>query len=263
MILTALLLQSTLTAPVSAPAEGATTEPVAVTQEGEEKSWTIAADVSLTRLEGNTETTTGAANIVYSDYAGLREWTLGAHWAATRQQDAVTGDSTTTSRLFLYDGTYNYFFSEEKHMYAYGKAAHRTNIPDGLDHRTDVGLGAGYRFGLYEGDVDDLDGKAEVEAGVSWVADEKVGLEEETGAAFRGAYLFDTPVDGSLSIVNFGEYLSNGDEIEAFTHETGLKWDLNSTLYLALTWAVSWDGNPAPGFESTDRRYVLLLGATF
>ena len=275
MLLLALLLQLPLTpavAAVSEPGLEAETNVSDLTIQDmavEDGTWTREADVSINRLEGNTEASTSAANFLYGHEIGQRRWLLGAHYASTRQINTATGNNTTTSRLFQYDGTYDYFFNEDKSFYAYTKASHRANRPTGLESRSDAGAGMGYKFGLYGDAADSLAGTAEVEGGMSFVTDEKVGTPCESGAAFRGAYRFDTPLAADISFVNAGEYLTDGDLIDTFTHDLGLRWDIprdeagGPQLYLQLGWNLVWDGNPAAGFVSTDRRYVLLLGASF
>ena len=219
--------------------------------------WTRDVNAGFTKIEGNTESTNAAATAIYGWEGGQQKWELAAVYAATRQETPPdSGVSTTTSRLFHYAGLYDYFFTADKNIYGYAKASHRTNRPDGLQKRLDGGAGLGYRFDLYE------EANANIEAGASYVIDEKVGLEEEKAVVLRGAYDLDTPLSEDLSLRNLGEYLT-GDSIETFQHELALRWTMNSSVYLQFGYTMYWDNYPAAGFDTTDRIWVLVLGASF
>ena len=59
-----------------------------------------------------------------------------------------------------------------------------------------------------------------------------------------------------------GEFL-NGDNIETYQHALGLRWTMNDTMYLQFAYTLLWDNFPAPGSVTTDRIWVLVLGASF
>jgi putative salt-induced outer membrane protein YdiY len=257
MLSTILLLQAAFPQPTLSPVVPEGLEgPAPVVQESEDGGiWTREADVGITKIEGNTETTNAAANLIYGWEGDRNKWELAANYSATREQND-SGNQTTTSRLFVYQGTYDYFFSADKDLYGYAKASKRTNKPDGLDSRLDAGVGLGYRFDLY------LDAQANVEVGASYVIDEKVNTATERAPVFRGAYDLDTPLSEDVSLTNVGEFL-NGDNIETYQHALGLRWTMNDTMYLQFAYTLLWDNFPAPGSVTTDRIWVLVLGASF
>jgi len=261
-----ILLQSALLLPQGVV--GATNPPLEVhtpeidfsrkitAQEAEASNWSGAADLGLTFVSGNNESTNGAANLTAAWASGLNVVDLGAHYAGTRTTDATTNDASTTSRLYLYDAAYNRYFSTEKNFYGYATGSSREDQPNGLQMRNTVGLGLGYTYHLYENATLDL------EAGSSYVAENKVGTINDSSAVGRAAYKFATPIYESVKFTGAGTYLKGGD-IETYEQDFGVNWALQGTWSLVASYSLAWDGNPSAGFSSTDRRFNLFLSTTF
>lgn len=260
-MLSILLLQSTLlTNPVAdgsldtIPAEP---QPTGIFDTEE---WTGRATVSLTDVSGNSNSSNSAVNIDFAWEGDLDKIGLGAHYAGVRTTDKATGDATTTSRLYQYDANYNRFFSEEKNLYGYVNAGTRQDEPNGLQMRASTGFGVGNRFHMYEMGEDK--GELNLEAGVSYVAENKVGTINETSGVGRAAFDFSGPVMENVSFNASGEYLNGGD-IESYVQDIALVWLFSEKFDLSISNSLAWDGNPSAGFSSTDRRWNLLIGANF
>lgn len=268
-MLTILLLQSTLLAnPVS---EGSTepSDPAAEAtldldildtpdQEVEEGSaWSGMASVSLTDVSGNSTSSNSAVNFGLTWEGDLDALAFGAQYAGVRTTDKATGDASTTSRLYQYDAGYDRFFSTEKNLFGYANVGTRQDEPNGLQMRASTGAGMGYRFHVLE------EGKVDVEGGVSYVAENKIGTLNDTSAVGRAAFDFHSgAVKEDFIFFATGEFLKGGD-IESYVQEIGMGWKLNETWSLDVTNNIAWDGNPSAGFTSTDRRWNLLLSTTF
>ena len=225
-------------------------------QEAETSNWSGAADLGLTFVSGNNESSNSAANLTAACASGLNVVDLGAHYAGTRTTDAATNNASTTSRLYLYDAAYNRYFSTEKNFYGYATGSSRENEPNGLQMRNTIGLGLGYTYHLYENATLDL------EAGSSYVAENKVGTLSDSSVVGRGAYKFATPIYESVDFTGAGTYLKGGD-IETYEQDLGVNWALNATWSLVASYNIAWDGNPSAGFSSTDRRFNLFLSTKF
>lgn len=259
MLTTLLLLQAAFPQPTLspvAPEDFSAGAPAPVVQEGDGGgTWTREFDVGITKIEGNTESTTSAANALYGWEGDRNGWALSANYSATREQDDA-GDMTSTTRLLVLSGVYDYYFTDAKNFYGYAKASRRTNRPDGLAKRIDGGVGLGYRWDLY------TDATASVEAGASYVIDDKIGAATERAPAVRAAYDLDTPLAEHVSLTNVGEFL-DGDGIQTYQHALGLRWTMNDTMYLQFAYTLLWDKFPAAGQVTTDRIWVLVFGASF
>ena len=76
---------------------------------------------------------------------------------------------------------------------------------------------------------------------------------------------YENPLWTEWLLTAAGEFLQSLDETDdqSFVGELNLSWDFRAGWYFKATAAVAWDGTPAPGFESTDRRFVLSIGHSF
>jgi len=262
-MLSILLIQSTL---LTNPAIDGSVEPPVVEPQPlsmgilDTEEWSGSASVAITDVSGNSNSSNGAANLDLAWEGDLDKIGLGAHYAGVRNTDRSTGDATTTSRLYQYDALYNRFFSEEKNLYGYAAAGTRQDEPNGLQMRASGGIGIGNRFHLYQ--QGEVEGLLNLEAGVSYVSENKVGTINETSGVGRVAFDFDGPLMESVSFVADGEYL-NGGEIESYVQNIGLKWQFSDKMFLEVSNSMAWDGNPSAGFTSTDRIWNLLIGADF
>ncbi|MDP7062690.1 MAG: DUF481 domain-containing protein [Planctomycetota bacterium] len=227
-----------------------------VVQEQEKSPWSGKADAGMTLISGNNESTNSSANFEIMWAKNLDAFDFGAHYSGTRNTDKATDDAATTSRLYLYEAGYDRFFDESKDLYGYAKASSREDIPNGLQSRNDIGLGVGYRFYPYESAT------VKVEAGSSYVAENKVGTVADSSAVGRASYDFATPIMKTVDFDGAGEYLTGGD-IETYTQEFGVSWNFEESWYLRASYNIAWDGNPSAGFSSTDRRFNLVIGTSF
>lgn len=225
-------------------------------QEPEDSHWSGAADIAVTFISGNNESSNGAANLTAAWKSGLNVVDLGAHYSGTRTTDAVTNDASTTSRLYLYDAAYNRYFSAEENLYGYASGSSREDQPNGLQMRNTLGLGLGYTFHLYE------KATLDVEGGTSYVSENKVGTLNDTSAVARAAYDFATPIYDSVHFTGAGVYMTGGD-IETYVQDFGVNWAFQEAWSLVASYNITWDGNPSAGFSSTDRRFNLFVRTTF
>jgi len=227
-----------------------------VVEEEESSSWSGHADLGLTFISGNNESSNGAANLATTWKSGLNVVDLGAHYSGTRTTDLATNDASTTSRLYLYEAAYNRYFSTEENLYGYATGSSRQDEPNGLQMRNTLGVGIGYTFHVYE------NATLDVEAGSSYVSENKVGTLTDTSAVARAAYDFSTPIAEAINFVGKGVYMTGGD-IETYVQDFGVDWAFKENWSLVAAYNISWDGNPSAGFSSTDRRFNLFVRTSF
>jgi len=222
--------------------------------------WSGSFDLGVTAISGNNTSTTST----FRSDAKLEEdgyrWLLGAQYSGVRQTEAATGTASTTSRLYTGSIEHHRTFGEGDDFYAYGKGSGRSDVPNGLQGRTDGGLGIGYTFRFCE-DKTHLN----LEGGPSMVWENNVGAFPTNTWTARLAARFDSALSDDLSLTSKAEYFrSVGDAQDASaTGEVGLRWTFKSTWFLQLSSSVSWDGTPAAGFENSDYRQALTVGTTF
>lgn len=239
-----------------------TTPPVQAADD--EPRWKGKADFGYTMISGNNESTTAAFNAELRYEAEWYKMLYYAKYAGVRQTDRGTGDANTTSRLYTAGGQYDRFLDDEKNLYAYGNGNYRKNVPNGLDLRWTVGVGAGYTWYLTE----DKETLFALEAGPSFIHEENVGVADEVDAlSGRAAARYENPIFDDLQLVGTAEYLQSFDESEdrSFLGELAVDWEPSeqSNWYVRASAAVAWDNTPAAGFETTDRIYVVSVGYSF
>jgi putative salt-induced outer membrane protein YdiY len=228
----------------------------------QEPAWHLKADLGYTFLSGNSESTTAAFNGELRFDAELYSWLFTANYAGVRTTDRTSGDAQTSSRLYSTAGQYNRFMDEEKNLYAYGNANVRKDVPVGLDLRWTLGAGAGYTWYLNT----EKDTLFSLEGGPAYLHEENVGSPDDVDAlAGRVAARYENPLWTDWLLTATGEFLQSFDESDdqTFVGEMNLRWKFRANWYFKATTAVAWDGSPAPGFDSTDRRFVLSVGHSF
>lgn len=252
-----ILLQSAFLLPQSLSGSNLDFESLLPTpQEAEEKNWSGTLDLGMTLISGNNESSNGAANLTWAWASGFHAIDLGAHYSGTRTTEPTTGDAYTTSRLYLYDGAYKRYFSEEQNLYLFGDASSREDLPNGLQARNAAGVGLGYTF------HPSADATLDVEAGSSYVNENKVGTLANTTAVARAGYSFAMPLLEDMDFTGAGKYLK-GTDIESYVQDFGLRWNFNGSWNIVAAYSIAWDGNPSAGFSSTDRRFNLTVGTSF
>ncbi|MDP6849383.1 MAG: DUF481 domain-containing protein [Planctomycetota bacterium] len=226
----------------------------------QEPEWHGTVDAGMVLLSGNNSSSTstihGEAKLEKEAY----RWILGLLYSGVRQTDQSTGVPSTTSRLLDLSAEHHRFFDEKHDFYGYGKGSGRSDEPNGLSHRTDIGLGLGYTW-RWDGDQTTLN----LEGGPSMVRENNVGALSEAAWTSRLAARLDSPISEGLTLTSKAEYFQSMTQAEdaSATAECGLRWALEGDWFLQFTSSISWDGTPAPGFEQTDYRQAFTLGTSF
>jgi len=177
-----------------------------------------------------------------------------------RQTDINTGVADTTSRLYTAFVEHHRTFGETEDFYAYGKGSGRSDRPNGLQGRTDSGLGIGYTVRFLDDNT-----TLNLEAGPSIVWENNVGTLPTSTWTSRFAANFDSKLNADISLTTKAEYfrsVGNTEDASAIG-EVGLRWTLKITWFMQLSSSFAWDSTPAPGFESSDYRQSLTIGTTF
>lgn len=221
--------------------------------------WAGKFDASSTTLGGNSESATATVGFEAKYEPNGFRWIFAGGYAGIRQTDATTGSTSTQSRLYHGSVEHHRFFDEEADAYVYGKGAGRSDVPNGLEIRTDIGGGLGYTFRLGE------EATLSFEGGAAWLREDNVGAEPGAAASGRAALRLDLPINEDLSMTSRGEFFSSFEDIadRSFTGEIGLRWMLNSTWFVQATASLAWDNTPGPGLGQSDTRYVIGIGTTF
>jgi|TARA_B100000959_G_scaffold278872_1_gene338030 putative salt-induced outer membrane protein YdiY len=226
----------------------------------QEPEWHGTADAGLVLLSGNNSSSTATIRGEAKLEEGTYRWILGLLYSGVRQSEQSTGISSTTSRLLDLSAEHHRFFDDANDFYAYGKGSGRSDEPNGLSHRTDVGLGIGHTWRWDEGKT-----SLNFEGGPSMVRENNVGALSDSAWTSRLAARLDSPLSDKLTLTSKVEYFQSMSRAEdaSATTECGLRWSLAGDWFLQFTSSLSWDGTPAPGFEQTDYRQSFTLGTSF
>jgi len=225
----------------------------------EEKHWSGSVDAGATILSGNNNSITSTLNAQTKYEKGKDRVILDVHYTGVRQDDA-TGNSTTSSRLYQADGSYNRFLDEENNLYLYINGSGRRDVPNGLQIREVAGGGGGYTFRWNEDKT-----QASVEGGPSYVKENNVGVPFANYASGRAAARIDVKLLENVSVLANGEFLQSletGQDRSA-TGQVAVRWNFGEHWFVQGTLGVAWDNTPATGFQKTDYRYVFSVGTSF
>jgi len=219
-----------------------------------------AADAGLTLITGNNESTNSAVNATVKYQGTTYRWIFEGNYSGTRQQNQLTGNSFSTSRLYRLAGAYHRFLDDEEKLYLYGKGQGRSDAPNGLDIREDLGVGVGYSWYWNE-----RNSEVSFEGGPSYVKENNVGALVDDYLSGRAEARLDWEFARSIRLLGRSEYIQSFDNTDdrSATGELSLRWSFESSWYLQATLGVAWDNTAAPGFQSTDYRYVLAVGTSF
>lgn len=222
--------------------------------------WNGSIDIGLTSLSGNNESATGTARAeARLEQDGYR-WLLGAQYSGVRQTDLSSGIANTTSRLYTAFVEHHRTFDESDDFYAYGKGSGRSDRPNGLQGRTDGGIGIGYTVHFFDDNA-----TLSLEAGPSMVWENNVGIVPTSTWTSRFAVNLDSKLNTDIRLTTKAEYFRSVESAEnaSAIGEIGLRWTLKNTWFLQLSSSFAWDSTPAPGFENSDYRQSLTIGITF
>jgi len=225
----------------------------------EEKHWSGSVDAGATILTGNNNSLTSTLNAQTKYEKGKDRVILDVHYTGVRQDDA-TGNSTTSSRLYQADGSYNRFLDEENNLYAYVNGSGRRDVPNGLQIREVFGGGGGYTFRWNEDKT-----QVSVEGGPSYVLENNVAALFDSFASGRAAVRIDVKLLEKVSVLANGEFLQSFETAQdrSVTGQVAVRWSFGEHWYVQGTLGVAWDNTPAAGFQTTDYRYVFSVGTSF
>lgn len=223
--------------------------------------WSGGASAGLIYVTGNNPSTLSSADVSAKyEQTGYR-WIFTGKYAAIRQEDRVTSDPTTTSRLYQGAVEHHRFLDAEDNLYLYGKGSARRDVPNGLQVREDAGVGVGYTWRWNDGKSD-----FSAEGGPSALKENNVAVPSgDMALNGRAALRYDSALSDSTKLLSKAEYFQSFDvsEDRSATADAKLRWNLEGSWYLEGGVAMAWDNTPAPGFRNTDVIYSIQVGTTF
>ena len=227
----------------------------------DEGGWSGAATAGLTYITGNNESITTTVDIPVEYDGGVYKWIFGANYAGVRNEDPVTKDSTSTTRLYQLSAAYDHYLDDARNLYAYASGAARQDKPNGLDIRENLGVGVGHTWRW-----DEDNSEFNLEAGPSVLKENNVGLASGDPALNgRLAARLNSKLDEQWTLLGGAEFFQSFDETDdrILTADLGARWNFDETWFASGTVALAWDNTPAPTFKKSDWRFVLGIGTTF
>jgi len=204
------------------------------------------------KASGNTDTETAHADAELIARAVENRLMLGGAYNRASKGNQKTEDN---ARGFLKHDT---FLTEKLYWYLNGDIE-RDEFKE-INLRTTIGPGVGYQF--FEGEPMNLS----VEAGPSYVNTDYDNTANEDSISGRWAVKFDRFFFEKLFQSYFSNegYVSTSDPSDLFMFtKTGLRFPLQSGLFLNAGFEWDWDNTPAGDAEKSDYRYIFSLGYGF
>ena len=210
--------------------------------------WTDQAELSFIDTGGNTETTSlSVKNTLKGPLSGklALTWSLSGLLSET--------DGVTTAEQYFTEIRLDYSISER--FYGFGLGNWKQDKPAGLDSRTSLGLGAGYK--ILTGPVHELSG----EAGVNQVSEEFTDSTDDdyTSGRLFGGYAWN--LSESSKLTQTLEYLTDMDDSNnnQTNTETAYTSTLSDLLSLKTSYNMQYDNDPPAGFKKTDTKLGVTL----
>lgn len=221
-------------------------------QSGVGVDWSGRAAIGVTDTSGNSETRDayGEAEI----RARAREW----RWKSNARGKYAQQSGTTTAASWLIGTRYDWLVAERQYLYARGTAQRDTF--SNMDLRWTAG--AGYGFKVLETKRTNL----ELRGGLDYVWTDTVLPPDEDYLAIGWGIDFDYWI--ALDRLQFffdqeGFADPRGDDGTIIRSQTGFRAPLFADLTANVQLNVDYNSDPGPGFETTDRAFILGLGYSF
>src|SRR5688572_18066748 len=223
------------------------------------REWKGSLAASATWVRGNTNTDAIALDAIAENRGDIDRIRAEAWYRVMRQEDASTGDESTSERRMGIFTQYDRFFDGEK-LYGYGNVRLERDYLAAIDLRAIIGAGVGYQ--ILETASTTLAG----EAGVAWFY-ENYSNDTDTisDPAIRAAVNFTHDFsDKSSCFDSLEAYKVLGDPDDYLVRNKG---GFRQTLFdnfFAQEWIEwVWDSTPADGKEQVDTTYYVGVGWTF
>ena len=214
--------------------------------------WSGRVFLGVTDTGGNSETRDayGQAEL----RATAKEW----RWTTGGRAKYAEASGTQTAGSWLVNTRYDWFFAEQQ--YLYGRASIQRDTFSGIDLRWTAGAGYGYK--VFESERLNL----ELRAGLDYVDTTSTVPPDQEYLAIGWGVTFDWwIVEDRLQFFHNSEGFTDprGDEGIILRAETGLRAPIIDDLTANFQVNLDYDSDPAPGFKSTDRTYIVGIGYTF
>jgi len=210
--------------------------------------WADQAELSFVDTGGNTETSSLSVKNTLKGPLSPKltlTWSLSGLLAET--------DDVTTAEQYFTEVRLDYALSER--FYGFGLGSWKQDEPAGLNNRTTLGLGAGYKF--LTGPAHELSG----EAGVNQVSEEFTDSTDNdfTSGRLFGSYAWN--LSESSKLTQTVEYLSDFDNSDNYqtNSETAYISTLSDILSLKTSYNVQYDNDPPATFKKTDTKLGVTL----
>jgi putative salt-induced outer membrane protein YdiY len=214
--------------------------------------WSGRATLGVTDTTGNTET-----RDAYVD-AMLRATAKAWRWTTNGRAKYSENSGQQTAGSWLVGTRYDWLFGERQYLYA--RATAQRDTFSGIELRWTAGAGYGYK--IFESDRTNL----EVRAGLDHVSTQNTVPPDESYLAFGWGVNFDYwIIQDKLQFFHNDEGFSaiSSSEGVVVRAETGLRAPIVDDLTANLQVNLDYNSDPAPGFKSTDRTWIVGLGYKF
>ena len=221
----------------------------------EAEEWTGTLSAGLTTSSGNTERRSIHAQVDAALRQEKRRYSVGFDWQYA--DEAEDGPSELLERRASTNGQVDFFLDEQSYLLV--TADVETDHKAELELRYSAGVGYGYQV------AEEEDWSLSLEAGMSVINEQFVGVDEDSYLSGRFGYALKRDIGERWTFSQDSEIFPSFEETEDIHLEVDsrLRCDLSDNLYGQFQWLFDWDNTPADGAERADHRILLSVGYSF
>jgi putative salt-induced outer membrane protein YdiY len=214
--------------------------------------WSGRATLGVTDTTGNTETRDAYVDAELK--ATAKEW----RWTSNGRAKYSENSGQQTAGSWLVGTRYDWFFRERQYLYA--RATAQRDTFSGIELRWTAGAGYGYKV------LESKRTNLELRAGLDHVSTENTVPPNQSYLAFGWGVTFDYwIIQDRLQFFHNDEGFSaiSSSEGVVVRAETGFRAPIIDNLAANFQVNLDYNSDPAPGFKSTDRTWIVGLGYKF
>lgn len=219
--------------------------------------WTgnIRAGALVTRGNSDTDAVNVAGEAVRRSVDD--RFSLTGQYLYGRQRDDDTGEKSTSTDNWTFQGKYDYFVS--KKLYVYGVAKfERDRIAD-LSLRAQPGVGVGYQW------IESAKSNFSTEVGLGFTYEDYKNQDSNSYINARVAYHYDRVLRENVKFVHNVEYLPSLEDVGKFNinADAGIRVALTEKFFTEFKVEWKYNSEPAEDASDSDLRYILSVGWEF
>jgi putative salt-induced outer membrane protein YdiY len=220
--------------------------------------WKGNVTAGLSYSQGNTNRNDYSLNLNLNRRGHNDRITFTADYAQSKEEDANTGQDTTTQDWWRLKTKYDYFISPK--VYGYTEAAYEKDSIAKLERRVLVGAGGGYQW------IESQKMNFSTEAGIASVYEKHENVSDgSSDFSAKLGYHFNRIFTSKLEFINDLSFYPSFAQFSDYylTTAAELRAKINQQMFTNFRAMLDYDASPAEGSEKTDIKYTMGAGWIF